>query len=248
MKAARSVVVLLVLLPLTGCGGGAPIASAPPPLTVFAAASLTESLTDLARAYQLAVPGTSVRTSFAGSPSLVAQIRQGARVDLAVTADLATMDALADQLDGPPQVLARNSLAIITGPGNPKQIRTLTDLGRPGVTVVLAGPTVPAGKVARAALTQARVVVRPVSEEADVKAVLTKVRLGEADAGIVYLTDLVAAKGAVEGTPLPGAVTSYPAAVLRDSAQPQQARRLLEFLLAPDGQRVLASYGFLPPT
>jgi molybdate transport system substrate-binding protein len=245
--------VLVLVLMLAGCGSSDASSGASPadplagPLTVFAAASLTESFGELGRVYEQAHPGADVTFSFAGSQTLVAQVQQGAPADLVATADTATMDALAGELGAPAQVLARNRLAIVTERGNPLGLRTLADLARPGVTVVLAGPAVPVGKAGRSALQAAGVQVAPVSEEADVKAVVQRVALGEADAGIAYATDVAAARGTVEGTDLPEVSNAYPAAVVRAAAHPQAARAVLDLALSGQGRRVLASYGFLPP-
>lgn len=243
-----SLVVLLALL--SGCGSSGASASGDPlavPLTVFAAASLTESFQALGAAYEKAHPGATVRFSFAGSQSLVAQVQQGAPADLVATADTTSAALVADELGAPARVLARNRLAIITEPGDPKRLHTLTDLARPGVSVVLAGPSVPAGKAARAALAAAHVTVTPMSEEPDVKAVVRRVAMGEADAGIAYVTDVAAAKGSVAGTDLPGISNAYPAGVPKTAKQPAAAAAFADFALSADGQRLLASYGFLPP-
>lgn len=248
----KRVAALLALALLTGCGSSSD-AAAPAgdplavPLTVFAAASLTESFTELGDAYERAHPGAEVTFSFAGSQSLVAQVQQGAPADVVATADTASLDALTEELAGAPRVLARNRLAIVTEKGNPKGLRTLADLARPDVTLVLAGTAVPAGRAARSALERAGVSVQPRSEEQDVKAVVQRVALGEADAGIAYVTDVAAADGTVDGTDLPDVSNSYPAAVLRDAAQPAAATAFLDLAASPEGQRVLASYGFLPP-
>ena len=241
--AVRRALLALLLLLLPACSEDEP----GPTLTVFAAASLSDSFPALGRAYEAAHPGSRVVFSFAGSQTLVAQVQQGAPADVLVTADAATAEQVRDELAAPPRLLARNRLAIVTEPGNPLGIPTLRDLARPGVRVVLAGPTVPVGKAARAALAEASVTVRPVSEEPDVKAVVQRVRLGEADAGIAYATDLVAAKDQVGGTPLPGVSNVLPGAVLRSSGQAEAATRFLDLVLSPEGQRVLGTYGFLPP-
>lgn len=211
-------------------------------LTVFAASSLTMAFTAEGKAFETAHPDVHVTFSFAGSQSLVAQLKQGAPADILATADAASMTAA-----GLPEahVFARNRLALITRPGNPQALRTLSDLARPGVRVVLAGPTVPVGKAAAAALRKSAVDVHPVSLEQDVKGVVTKVRLGEADAGIAYVTDVRAAGGAVAGTELAGISNSYPVAVVRYSSD---AQAFVNFLLTPQGQAVLGSLGFLPPT
>jgi molybdate transport system substrate-binding protein len=249
----RRLAALLALLLAAACGGQPGTASAPAdpaagPVTVFAAASLTEVFQDLGSTFTQAHPGAAVTFSFAGSQSLVAQVQQGAPADLLATADEKSAAAVRAELASDPVVLARNSLALVTEKGDPLHLRGLADLARPGVQVVLAGPTVPAGKAARKALAAAGVRVRPVSEEPDVKAVLQKVRLGEADAGIVYATDLHAAAGTVGGHALPGISNSYPAAVVKDAAHPQAAAAFLALARSPQGQAVFARHGFLPPS
>ena len=250
----RRLAALVAVLLLAGCGGGSSGAVAastrmPTPsrtVTVFAAASLTESFNDLARAFEQRHPGTTVRLSYAGSQSLVAQIQQGARPDLVVTADVTSMSALTSDLDGAPVVLARNALAVVTEKGNPKHLSALADLGGPGLKVVLGAADVPVGRAASAALSAAAVKVEPVSRENDVKSVLAKVRLGEADAGIVYVTDLKSAGVDVGGFPFGGAVNSYPAGLVKGAPDAPGGRELLVFANGPDGQAVLARYGFLP--
>jgi molybdate transport system substrate-binding protein len=230
---------------LTGCGGSSsPTADAEPSrtLTVFAASSLTTAFTAVGKSFEAAHSGVHIRFSFAGSQALVAQLKQGAPADVLATADTGSMTD--SGLSGA-RVFARNRLAIITAPDNPKHVTTLADLARKDLRVVLAGPTVPVGKAAGKALTAARVVVRPVSLEQDVKGVVTKVRLGEADAGIAYVTDVKAAKGTVAGTDLPEISNSYPVAVVKAGAD---ASAFADFLLSAAGQAVLASYGFLPPS
>jgi len=233
----------LLLVAACSCGGQ----DEQQRLTVFAAASLSESFPALGALYEKAHPETDVVFSFAGSQSLVAQVLQGAPADVLVTADEATVQAAAGELAGAPVVLARNRLALITEPGNPLGLRALDDLARPDVQVVLAGPTVPVGRAARAALEKAGVSVEPVSEEPDVKAVVQRVRLGEADAGIAYATDLAAAKGEVDGVALPGVSNTCSGGVLRSSEQPGAAGAFLDLARSPEGQRLLESYGFLPP-
>ncbi|MCU1589462.1 MAG: molybdenum transporter, periplasmic molybdate-binding protein [Frankiales bacterium] len=228
---------------VSACGSDGPPARASVAsrtITVFAASSLTKAFTAEAKPFEAAHPGLHVRFSFAGSQSLVVQIKQGAPADVLATADTASMAAAG--LSGS-RVFARNRLSIITAPANPKHIATLRDLARPGVRVVLAGPTVPVGKAAGKALAAAGVTVKPVSLEQDVKGVVTKVRLGEADAGIAYVTDVKAATD-IAGTPLPAVSNSYPVAVVTPGAD---ATAFAEFLLSPAAQSVLASLGFLPP-
>lgn len=247
----RRLATLALVLLLASCGSagaGAPTDPLAVPLTVFGAASLTESFTALGTAYEKAHPGATVRFSFAGSQSLVAQLQQGAPADVVATADEQSMAMLSGVLTGPARILARNRLALVTEKGNPRGLATLADLARPKLKIVLAGPTVPVGKAARAALTDAGVRVTPVSEEADVKAVVQRVRLGEADAGIAYVTDVAAAHGTVTGIDLAGISNSYPAGVPAAAQQPAAGAAFLDFALSGEGRRVLASYGFLPPS
>jgi molybdate transport system substrate-binding protein len=250
----------LLLVGLAACGdnddivgqdgvSGTPTTSADPAateLTVFAAKSLTESFTELGKAYEAAHAGAKVTFSFAGSQELVAQLQQGAPADVVATADQATVDKVATELEAPAQVFASNQLAIVTEKGNPLGITGLADLAKGSTKVVLAGPTVPVGKAARKALDAARITVKPVSEEQDVKAVLSKVRLGEADAGIVYVTDVKAAAVDVAGIDLPGVSNVYPIGVLDDAAHDPAADAFVAFVLSADGQAVLQKYGFKP--
>jgi molybdate transport system substrate-binding protein len=219
-------------------------------LVVLAAASLGEALRDAAAAFESKHPGLTIQPSFAGSPTLAHQIEEGAPADVFAAADEATMQRLVDggHVAGPPTIFARNRLAIVVPAGNAKAIRTLADLGRPGLVVVLCAPTVPAGRYAREAFAKAGVAVPRASEEADVKAVVTKVRLGEADAGVAYATDVRAAGGAVEGVALPeqhDVIARYPVSVLRDARNRGAAEDFVAFLASDDGARILARFGFL---
>lgn len=211
-------------------------------LTVFAASSLTKAFTAEGKAYESAHPGVSVEFSFAGSQSLVAQIKQGAPAGVLATADLATIDSVQDKLTGPPQVFAHNQLALVTAAGNPLKLQSLQDLRRPGLKVVLAGPTVPVGKAAAKALKAAGVTVHPVSLEDAVAGVVTKVRLGEADAGIAYVTDLVGAK--LGGQPLPDTTTSLAIAAVAGGPAADDATSFIAFVRGEAGQKILTSFGF----
>lgn len=229
---------------LSACGGsGASSLPGPRTVTVFAAASLTKAFGAEAKAFTSSHPGVQVALSFAGSQSLVAQIEQGAPASVLATADLVTAQSVRDRLQGDPVVFAHNQLALVTPVGNPAHVRTLADLARPGVTVVLAAPTVPVGKASAAALRRAGVTVSPVSLEDAVTGVVTKVRLGEADAGIAYVTDLVRAEG-IEGTPLPGTTTDLAIAVVSGDAHPTDAEAFLAFVRSPQGQAILRAHGF----
>jgi molybdate transport system substrate-binding protein len=218
---------LLVLA--AACGPGAR------GVTVLAAASLSEAFEELGGA----------TFSFAGSQQLVAQVEAGAPVDVVATADPAAMDRLVrGGLVEPPQDFARNRLAIAVELGNPRRIAGLADLGRHGLRVVLADPSVPAGRYARQALDRTGVVVRPVSLELDVKAVARRVAAGEADAGVVYVTD-VDAGARVDIPEAENVVATYPVAVVRGAGEP--ARGFVARLLGPEGRDALAAHGFALP-
>lgn len=232
---------LVLLLVVTGCADS-PSAPSPRTLTVFAAASLNKAFTELGRDFGSANPGVRVQFSFAGSQALVAQVREGAPASVLATADVATMDSVKEELDGEPVVFAMNQLAIVTATGNPLSIRGLPDLARPGVLVVLAGPTVPVGKAAARALASARVIITPVSLEDAVTGVVTKVRLGEADAGIAYVTDLVG--NDVGGIPIPDTATSLAIAAIKDTPASDDAARFIAFVRSAAGREVLTSFGF----
>ncbi len=188
-----------LLLSLAGCGGSDDEATT---LTVYAAASLTASFGQLADEFEREHPGTEVQLSFGGSSDLVTQIQEGAHADVFASADLATMQKLTDDdlADGDPQDFATNTLEIAVPPGNPAGIRGLADLAAPGVNLVVCAPEVPCGAATRAVADAAGVTLNPVSEEQSVTDVLAKVTSGEADAGLVYRTDVQAAgESAVHG-------------------------------------------------
>jgi molybdate transport system substrate-binding protein len=257
---------------LTGCAGRpAPtIAQADaaslgrrPTLTIFAAASLTEAFTEAAGVFEQRHSKSEVLLNFAGSNTLRLQIEQGARADIFASANSDHADALfAARLIETPVVFAHNRLVIITPVGNPGGVVTPADLGRPGLKLVLAGPSVPAGQYARQSLQKlsgaqffgadfmAQVERNLVSEEDTVKGVVAKVQLGEADAGIVYQSDVTLAVAALLNTiaiPAQGNVTTnYPLAVAADAAQPTLARQFIEFVLSPEGQAIMARHGFEP--
>jgi molybdate transport system substrate-binding protein len=192
-----------------------------------------------------------VQFNFAGSPTLVTQIEQGASADVFASADTTNMDRLkADGFTGGiSQVFAHNKLEIVVAAGNPKGITGLTDLAKPGVIYITAAPTVPAGKYALQILASAGVKVAPKSLETDVKSVVSKIELGEADAGIVYVTDVKAAAGKVTGVPIPDSVNviaTYPIVAVKGSTNLSLANAFIAYVLSADGQAKLQSFGFLP--
>jgi molybdate transport system substrate-binding protein len=249
----RALPALLALLALlAGCGGAA--GHAPPAgadLNVFAAASLTESFGALASGFEKTHSGVRVHLDLGGSPTLVQQIEQGAPADVFAAADMANMRKLVDAGEvETPTVFARNKLEIVVQKGNPKRVSALTDLARPDLVVVLAAPGVPAGAYALQALAKAGVKLTPKSQEQDVKSIVSKVALGEADAGIVYVTDVRAAGGRIDGVPIPDSenvIASYPLAVVKNAANAPGARLFDEYVLSTAGQKVLMRYGFAAP-
>ena len=250
----RFVLVATAVL-FVACGSNAGSAStSPAPLSgtvnVFAAASLTAAFNDLATSFQGANPGVTVKLNFAGSPTLVAQIEQGAPADVFASADTTNMDKLKGDgfTNGTPQVFARNKLEIVVAPGNPKGITALADLTRSGVIYITEAPSVPAGKYALQALKMAGVTVTPKSLETDVKSVVSKIELGEADAGIVYTTDVTAAGTKVSGVPIPdmyNVIATYPIAAVKATTNPAAANAFIAYVLSAAGQAKLQSFGFL---
>lgn len=252
-----AVLVAAGLLALAGCASPDPAAApaaepAPATLTVFAAASLKSTFTELGRQFESAHAGTSVRFNFAGSSDLVAQLQQGAPADVFASADEKNMaKATTDGLTAAqPTLFASNTLVIAVPPGNPGAVASLADLARTDLTVVLCAPEVPCGSAAVAAERAAGIDIRPASEEASVTDVLNRVKAGEADAGLVYVTDVATAGGAVVGIAFPeadAAVNRYPIAPLSASPQGSLAQDFVDLVTGPQGQRVLADAGFGAP-
>lgn len=254
----RGVASLLALVLLaTGCSAGRSAegdqrdAELGRPLVVFAASSLTDALEAVAAELE-ASTGIPVLLNLAGSQTLAAQLVEGAPADVFISADTVQMDvvAAAGLLAAEPVTLATNTLAIAVEPGNPAGVRGLADLARPDLVVVLPAPQVPAGRYARELLERAGVEVTPSSLERSVRAALAKVTLGEADAAIVYASDVVAAGDAVEGVGIPDAesvAVTYPMAVLRGATAPDPAAAFLDLAGSSRGQRILAEHGFGAP-
>lgn len=237
-----------VLLVVSGGCAGAQSGSRTT-LTVLAASSLTDSFTELERAYERAHPGVDVRFSFAGSQQLAAQVRQGAPSDAIATADRRTMREISGHVRQP-RVFAHNELVIAVAPGNPRHIDGLDDLSAPSVSIALAASEVPAGDYARKALRDAQVNVQPESLEPSVRATLTRVRLGEVDAGIVYASDAKAAGDEVTAVRIPEATNvraRYPAAVVSAGEHPHAARAFLDWLRSPNARETFRDTGFTVP-
>ncbi|MBO1337378.1 molybdate ABC transporter substrate-binding protein [Streptomyces sp. VRA16 Mangrove soil] len=221
-------------------------------VTVFAAASLTESFTTLGKQFEKEHPGTKVKFSFGGSDSLAASITGGAPADVFASASPKTMKIVTDAGDaaGDASTFVRNQLEIATLPGNPDKVGSLKDLTDSGLKVVLCDKTVPCGAAAQTALDASELKLTPVSYEQDVKSALTKVELKEADAAVVYRTDVKAAGDKVEGVNFPeaaDAINDYPIARLKDSKNAAAAKAFIELVKSADGQKVLNAAGFLKP-
>lgn len=220
-------------------------------ITVFAAASLQQTFTRLGTDYERAHPGTSIRFSFAGSSDLVTQIQNGAPADVFASADQANMAKLTKaDLDGGSHDFATNTLEIAVAPGNPEHIATLDDLAASDVQLVTCAAPVPCGAATVKVERATGVDLHPVSEEQSVTDVLGKVESGQADAGLVYRTDVEGAAGKVDGIPFAAAaraVNTYPIAVLRDSANPDLATAFSAYVRSAAGQKVLTAAGFGRP-
>ena len=214
---------------------------------VLAAASLKGPMTTLAATYEADHPGTTIRLSFGSSTTLAQQVAQGADVDLLATAGATPLEQLGDAVPASVIAVARNTLEIATPPDDPARVHTLADLARSDVDVVLCAATAPCGAMADNILAVAGVSAHVVSRETDVAATLAKVRLGEADAAIVYHSDVVSAGGAVHGVPIPAAQNITVAYPLARFGEDPEAADFAAYLLGPDGHRALAAAGFLEP-
>ena len=237
---------LALVLPLAACAT-APGSQAPSYITVFAAASLQPPFDAIKRQLQSS-SNLAITYNYAGTQTLTSQLSQGARADVFASADEAHMVPLenASLIAGEPKVFVHNRLEIAVERGNPKGIHSLADLARAGIVVVLADPSVPAGKYAQVALAKAKVKVHPASLEPQVTGVLSKVALGEADAGIVYVSDITTS-GRVEGVPIPddqNVVADYLIAELSSAANREGANQFIAYVLSSSGQSALATAGF----
>jgi len=233
-------------------------------LQVFAAASLSEAFTELGHRLEAQRHGLTVRMNFAGSQQLAAQIEQGGAADVFASADERWMGYLKDHglLASDPALFARNRLVLIVPKSNPARIKRLQDLSRSGVKLVLAADAVPVGRYSRVAIRNLshtdgfpvdygpRVLQNLVSEEDNVRSVVSKVQLGEADAGFVYFSDVTPSTARyVNVFELPesaNVIAEYPIALVKDGRQPEAAKAFVDLLLSPEGQKILARYGLMP--
>jgi molybdate transport system substrate-binding protein len=220
-------------------------------VNVFAAASLQESFTTLTKQFEAAHPGVTVTPNFGASSALSQQINQGAPADVFASASQTNMDQVVQAGEAASSTaFAKNVMEIAVSPANPAAIASLNDLATAGVKVALCQSQVPCGSVAAKVFANAKLTVTPVSQEADVKAVLTKVQLGEVDAGVVYVTDVKAAGDKVKGIEIGGDVnasTSYPIAALTKAPNPDAAAAFVAYVTSADGRAVLTAGGFAAP-
>lgn len=245
----RRALALLVLGLMAACGSqpAPPSGPARTTLAVFAAASLQPAFDKIGKKLET-TQNVATTFSYAGTQTLTTQLTQGAPADVFAAADIAHMTTVqsASLLRGQSAVFAHNRLEIAVEKGNPKGIHTLADLARSGLVVVLADPSVPAGKYAQQALAKAKVTVHPASLEQQVTGVLSKVGLGEADAGIVYVSDIVTS-AQVDGVPIPdnqNVIADYPIAVLKATQNMTGAVDFVDLVLSTDGQAILLAAGF----
>ena len=249
-----------VLALVAGCGdsgstaGSAPSASGggiSGTVTVFAAASLTESFGTLGEQFEAAHPGVRVTFNFAASSALAQSITQGAPADVFASASAKNMKQVTDGGDATdPRTFAENVMEIAVPPDNPGRVTQLADLARPGLKVALCQAQVPCGATAQAVFDKQKLTVRAVTLGADVKSVLTEVQLGEVDAGVVYKTDVRAAGAKVTGIEIPAeqnASTAYPIATVKDAPNAAGAAAFVAYVLSADGAKVLTEAGFAGP-
>lgn len=217
-------------------------------ITVLAAASLTEAFDNMKRAFERANPGTTITPSYGASSDLATQIVQGKPADVFASASTKNMTSVRKAGDAASPVdFAANTLEIAVPPSNPGKITKLADLARSGVKVAVCDAAVPCGVVAKQVFTNAKLSVKPAASLSDVKATLAVVESGEADAGLVYVTDVRAAAGKVKGIEIPADVnasTTYPIASLSKSKNPALATAFVAFVRSAAGQRILAEAGF----
>jgi molybdate transport system substrate-binding protein len=258
IRAGRVALAAAAALTVPACGGqqtSAPPASATPSnavagqITVFAAASLTDAFGEIGKAFEQANPGTTVQFNFVGSSTLAQQINQGAPADVFASANQAQMDvvAKAGSTTGTPTVFTSNTLQIVVPPGNPAGVQGLQDFGKQELKIALCAEQVPCGAASHQVFQAAGVTPAPDTSEQDVRAVLTKVSLGEADAGLVYKTDVLSGGVEVEGIDFPEAaqaVNEYPITVLAKAPNAAGGQAFVDYVLSADGQAVLEKYGF----
>ena len=255
-------VVGLTAVAVAGCSSASSGSSASSPspssassstgtITVFAAASLMGTFTQLGKQFDAAHPGDTVKFSFGPSSGLATQITSGAPADVFASAAPANMDTVVTAGDAAnPQDFAKNTMEVAVPPNNPAKVKSVNDLAKSSVKVALCQPQVPCGVVAAEVFKNASIKVKPVTLQPDVKSVLTQVELGSVDAGMVYVTDVMAAGSKVKGVQIPSsdnASTLYPIATITNSKHKSIAQSFVSYVLSPAGQQVLAAAGFQKP-
>lgn len=236
---------MLSVLPLTACGGDDGTT-----ITVLAASSLTGTFTELGQKFEEEHPGVTVKFAFDSSATLAQQATDGAPADVLATADQTTMDSAKAAQASDPKTFATNVMVLATPADNPGHVQAFSDLNKSSVKFVMCVPTAPCGKIGQALLDQDHITGRPVSQEVDVKSVLAKLTEGEADAGIIYTTDAVAAGSDVKAIPIPGAdqqITTYPIVALKQSDHSDLAQEFVDLVLGPTGRQILQQAGFGNP-
>jgi molybdate transport system substrate-binding protein len=257
-RRARSGLVLCVLLIALVAGACSSSSHSSSPsgepkgqLLVFAATSLTGAFDQIGKQFQQANPGVTVRFNYSGSSTLATQITQAAPADVFASADNQNMTTVvsAKLVKGSPQVFTKNKMEIMVPPGNPKKITSVADLANPAVKVAVCAPAVPCGAYAQEVFKKAGVTVKPVTEEQNVGGVVTKVTLGEVDAGMTYSTDVKAAGSKAEGVVIPpeqNVTADYPLAEITTAPNPTAAAAFIAYVLSPAAQGVLSEFGFVP--
>lgn len=259
-RVRRILPVVAVLALVAGCGSDQPASTAggssspsaiTGTVTVFAAASLTESFSTLATSFEAAHPGVRIKLNFGASSALALQITQGAPADVFASASAKNMtQVISAKAATSSTTFAGNVLEIAVPPSNPAGVTTLADLAKPGVKVALCQPQVPCGATAQQVFDKASLTVKPVTLEPDVKAALTKVEINEVDAALVYVTDVRAAGAKVKGIEIPdaqNASTDYPIAVLAQAPNAAGARAFTDYVQSATGRQVLSAAGFASP-
>jgi molybdate transport system substrate-binding protein len=257
-KLLASGVALTCAVLVAGCGSGSSgggsggSGGSGKTLTIFAASSLTESFQKLEKTFEQQNPGVDVKFNFGGSSSLVQQINEAGGADVFASANEKNMTKLvkAGNNAGEPALFVTNTLEIAVPPGNPKKITGFKDLSKAGTTLVVCASEVPCGSATKKLEKATGVTLKPKSEEQNVKSVLGKVEANEADAGLVYVTDVTSANGKVKGIEFPEAdkaVNKYPIVATKDAKQPDLAKKWIALVRGPQGQAVLKKAGFEIP-
>src|SRR6516225_7296989 len=255
MRRFAVILAALVAVAAAGCSSSSSTSSTPSSstgtITVFAAASLMQTFTQLGKQFETAHKGDTVKFSFGPSSGLATEITSGAPADVFASASPATMDVVVKAGDAAsPQNFAKNVMEVAVPPNNPANVTSVTDLAKSSVKVALCQPQVPCGAVAAEVFKNAAITVKPVTLQADVDSVLTQVELGNVDAGMVYVTNVLSAGSKVKGITIPANVnasTLYPIATIKSSKHASIAKEFVDYVLSPAGQQVLAAAGFLKP-